>query len=60
MNIPVLPMSIEEVTARLTQAWDRLANDPQRDQFLEAMDAYRKERDAEDDAAEATKDTAEY
>ena len=42
-------VSIEEATARLTQAWDRLANDPQRDQFLEAMDAYRKERDADDD-----------
>jgi hypothetical protein len=42
-------VSIEEATARLTQAWDRLANDPQRNQFLDAMEAHRKERDAEDD-----------
>jgi hypothetical protein len=37
-----------EPLARFTSAWDRLAADPQHDQFLDAMAEYRKEREAED------------
>jgi plasmid replication initiation protein len=41
-------VDVGESVAAALQATERLANDPQRQQFLDAVEAYRKERDAEE------------